>query len=98
MLWALPRSRWPRASGAQGVSARLSGGVGKGSDNVIAFTTKRYSRTPLVVPGPGAGRCDGHGRVLGHLEVSAAITSTGRLRASRPFETGCPLDVLGLTQ
>jgi len=27
----------------------------KGSDNVIAFTTKRYSRTPLVVQGPGAG-------------------------------------------
>jgi aspartokinase/homoserine dehydrogenase 1 len=26
-----------------------------GSDNVIAFTTKRYSRTPLVVQGPGAG-------------------------------------------
>ena len=27
----------------------------KGTDNVIAFTTKRYSRTPLVVQGPGAG-------------------------------------------
>jgi aspartokinase/homoserine dehydrogenase 1 len=27
----------------------------KGSDNVIAFTTTRYSRTPLVVQGPGAG-------------------------------------------
>jgi bifunctional aspartokinase / homoserine dehydrogenase 1 len=27
----------------------------KGSDNVIAFTTSRYSRTPLVVQGPGAG-------------------------------------------
>ncbi len=27
----------------------------KGSDNVIAFTTKRYSRTPLVIQGPGAG-------------------------------------------
>lgn len=27
----------------------------KGSDNVIIFTTKRYSRTPLVVQGPGAG-------------------------------------------
>jgi aspartokinase/homoserine dehydrogenase 1 len=27
----------------------------KGSDNVIAFTTKRYARTPLVVQGPGAG-------------------------------------------
>ncbi len=27
----------------------------KGSDNVIAFTTKRYRRTPLVVQGPGAG-------------------------------------------
>jgi bifunctional aspartokinase / homoserine dehydrogenase 1 len=27
----------------------------KGSDNVIAFTTARYARTPLVVQGPGAG-------------------------------------------
>jgi aspartokinase/homoserine dehydrogenase 1 len=27
----------------------------KGSDNIIAFTTKRYSRTPLIVQGPGAG-------------------------------------------
>jgi aspartokinase/homoserine dehydrogenase 1 len=27
----------------------------KGSDNVIAFTTTRYSRTPLVIQGPGAG-------------------------------------------
>ena len=27
----------------------------KGSDNVIAFTTKRYSRSPLVIQGPGAG-------------------------------------------
>lgn len=27
----------------------------KGSDNIIAFTTNRYSRTPLVVQGPGAG-------------------------------------------
>jgi aspartokinase/homoserine dehydrogenase 1 len=29
--------------------------VAKGSDNVIAFTTKRYAHTPLVVQGPGAG-------------------------------------------
>jgi aspartokinase/homoserine dehydrogenase 1 len=27
----------------------------KGSDNIIAFTTKRYASTPLVVQGPGAG-------------------------------------------
>jgi aspartokinase/homoserine dehydrogenase 1 len=27
----------------------------KGSDNIIMFTTHRYSRTPLVVQGPGAG-------------------------------------------
>jgi bifunctional aspartokinase / homoserine dehydrogenase 1 len=27
----------------------------KGTDNVIAFTTARYARTPLVVQGPGAG-------------------------------------------
>ena len=29
--------------------------LAKGSDNIIAFTTKRYSKTPLVVQGPGAG-------------------------------------------
>jgi len=27
----------------------------KGSDNIIAITTHRYSRTPLVIQGPGAG-------------------------------------------
>jgi len=27
----------------------------KGSDNILAFTTHRYSHTPLVVQGPGAG-------------------------------------------
>jgi bifunctional aspartokinase / homoserine dehydrogenase 1 len=27
----------------------------KGSDNIIAFTTNRYDRTPLIVQGPGAG-------------------------------------------
>jgi aspartokinase/homoserine dehydrogenase 1 len=27
----------------------------KGSDNIIAFYTKRYSQTPLVIQGPGAG-------------------------------------------
>jgi bifunctional aspartokinase / homoserine dehydrogenase 1 len=27
----------------------------KGSDNIIAFTTERYARTPLVIQGPGAG-------------------------------------------
>ena len=27
----------------------------KGSDNIIAITTHRYTRTPLVVQGPGAG-------------------------------------------
>src|SRR3954447_20230580 len=27
----------------------------KSGDNIIAFTTKRYAKTPLVVQGPGAG-------------------------------------------
>ena len=27
----------------------------RGSDNIIAFNTKRYSQTPLVIQGPGAG-------------------------------------------
>ena len=26
-----------------------------GSDNIIAFTTKRYKKQPLIVRGPGAG-------------------------------------------
>jgi aspartokinase/homoserine dehydrogenase 1 len=26
-----------------------------GSDNIIAFTTQRYSKQPLIVRGPGAG-------------------------------------------
>ena len=26
-----------------------------GTDNVVAFTTTRYSRTPLILQGPGAG-------------------------------------------
>ncbi len=27
----------------------------RGSDNILAFTTQRYAKTPLVVQGPGAG-------------------------------------------
>jgi aspartokinase/homoserine dehydrogenase 1 len=27
----------------------------RGSDNIIAFTTRRYAQTPLVIQGPGAG-------------------------------------------
>ncbi|EFN50484.1 hypothetical protein CHLNCDRAFT_141817, partial [Chlorella variabilis] len=27
----------------------------KGSDNIIAFTTQRYAKQPLIVRGPGAG-------------------------------------------
>ncbi|HLX13502.1 MAG TPA: bifunctional aspartate kinase/homoserine dehydrogenase I [Bacteroidota bacterium] len=27
----------------------------QGTDNILVFTTKRYSRTPLVIQGPGAG-------------------------------------------
>ena len=27
----------------------------EGADNIIAFTTKRYSERPLVIKGPGAG-------------------------------------------
>jgi aspartokinase/homoserine dehydrogenase 1 len=30
-------------------------GAARGSDNIITFTTKRYSHTPLIVQGPGAG-------------------------------------------
>jgi aspartokinase/homoserine dehydrogenase 1 len=27
----------------------------KGTDNVVAFTTDRYQKQPLVIQGPGAG-------------------------------------------
>ncbi|HEY7292647.1 MAG TPA: bifunctional aspartate kinase/homoserine dehydrogenase I [Vicinamibacterales bacterium] len=47
---------------ARGASASLvelpsdhSVALARGTDNVIAFYTNRYSRTPLVVQGPGAG-------------------------------------------
>ena len=49
-----PRTR-TRAGGAEGVPRDHPVASAKGSDNVIAFTTKRYPRTPLVVQGPGAG-------------------------------------------
>src|SRR4029453_14511361 len=29
--------------------------MARGSDNIVAFNTKRYSQTPLVIQGPGAG-------------------------------------------
>jgi len=43
-----------------------------GSDNIIAFTTRRYNKTPLVVKGPGAG-----------AEVTAAGVFADILRAAR---------------
>ena len=30
-------------------------GAARGTDNVIAFTTARYNKEPLVIKGPGAG-------------------------------------------
>ncbi len=42
-------------AGLQEIPARHPLASTKGSDNVIAFTTHRYSQTPLVVQGPGAG-------------------------------------------
>ena len=52
-LWLTPRhSSCPApAPGLQDHPfAQLSG-----SDNIIAFTTQRYSQQPLIVRGPGAG-------------------------------------------
>lgn len=43
-----------------------------GTDNVVAFTTKRYSRQPLVIRGPGAGP-----------DVTAAGVFADLLRLSR---------------
>jgi aspartokinase/homoserine dehydrogenase 1 len=43
-----------------------------GSDNIVAFTTRRYSPQPLVVKGPGAG-----------AEVTAAGVFADIVRASR---------------
>jgi len=44
------------AAGIREVPARSSIAAIKGSDNIIAFTTKRYSRTPLVVQFRGRAR------------------------------------------
>ena len=49
------RARRARGPGLQEFPRTHPLASAKGSDNVIAFTTKRYSRTPLVVQGPGAG-------------------------------------------
>lgn len=43
-----------------------------GSDNVVSFTTERYSKTPLVIKGPGAG-----------AEVTAAGVFADILRTAR---------------
>lgn len=45
-----------------------------GSDNIIAFTTERYKKTPLVIKGPGAG-----------AEVTAAGVFADILRISNYF-------------
>ena len=44
-----------RRRGSRNSRRRTRVAPAKGSDNVIAFTTSRYRRTPLVVQGPGAG-------------------------------------------
>ena len=50
------RARPGAARGCKEYPARrIRSRSAKGSDNIIAFTTKRYARTPLVVQGPGAG-------------------------------------------
>ncbi len=49
------RARQGDAPASRNIRARTRSPSAKGSDNVIAFTTKRYARTPLVVQGPGAG-------------------------------------------
>lgn len=46
----------------------------QGSDNVISFTTKRYSERPLVVKGPGAG-----------IEVTAAGVFADLVQAATYF-------------
>ncbi len=38
-----------------------------GSDNIIAFSTERYSNTPLVIKGPGAGAAVTAGGVLADI-------------------------------
>jgi aspartokinase/homoserine dehydrogenase 1 len=42
-------------AGLRGVPRTHPVAMAGGNDNVISFFTKRYSRTPLVVQGPGAG-------------------------------------------
>lgn len=43
-----------------------------GSDNIIAFTTKRYTKQPLIVRGPGAGADVTAGGVFSDLLKLAA--------------------------
>ncbi|MBM4170091.1 MAG: bifunctional aspartate kinase/homoserine dehydrogenase I [Ignavibacteria bacterium] len=43
------------SAGIKEISANHPFFATKGSDNILAFTTHRYSHTPLVVQGPGAG-------------------------------------------
>ena len=47
----------PRAVSAKLAAVPASSPMGalEGTRNLIAFTTRRYSREPLVVSGPGAG-------------------------------------------
>jgi aspartokinase/homoserine dehydrogenase 1 len=44
----------------------------QGSDNIIAFTTMRYAKQPLVIRGPGAGADVTAGGVFGDLLRLAA--------------------------
>jgi aspartokinase/homoserine dehydrogenase 1 len=45
-----------------------------GSDNIIAFTTARYSTQPLIVQGPGAGPEVTAGGIFGDLlRLSASL-------------------------
>ncbi len=44
----------------------------QGSDNIIAFTTRRYTKQPLIVRGPGAGADVTAGGVFSDLLKLAA--------------------------
>ncbi len=44
----------------------------QGSDNIIAFTTSRYTKQPLIVRGPGAGADVTAGGVFSDLLKLAA--------------------------
>jgi len=73
--------------GLETIDSSHPGSSLSGTDNLVAFTTERYSETPLVVRGPGAGTAVTAAGVLGDaLRVARQIQPDGiqPLNRTRP--------------